>query len=73
MGDGAGNSMKLSIFSAMGVGVLLAALLLVWEEVTITARGISSEADTVWFTVFSLLAILIYSLAILMAPDNEKE
>jgi len=63
--------MKLTLFSAMGLGVILAALLLVWEEVSITARGISSEASTFWFTTFSLLAILIYSIAVLRAPDNE--
>ncbi|MEM0117826.1 MAG: hypothetical protein QXX17_01930 [Conexivisphaerales archaeon] len=62
--------MKLTIFSAMGLGVLFAALLLIWEEVSITTRGISSEASTFWFTAFSLLAIAIYSVAVLAAPDN---
>lgn len=63
--------MKLSVFSAMGIGVILAALLLIWEEVSVTTRGMASFASTFWFTALSLIAIMIYSVAVMKAPDNE--
>lgn len=62
--------MRLSMFRAMGLGVLLAALFLVWEEVDLTLHGVGTFGDTVWFTVFSLLAIAIFSILVLRSPDN---
>ncbi|MDG6933159.1 MAG: hypothetical protein JRN68_00505 [Nitrososphaerota archaeon] len=63
--------MKFTLFSAMALGVLLAAMLLVWEEVGITLRGSSSFSNALWFTVFSLLAILVFVVFMARAPDND--
>jgi len=63
--------MRFTAFSAMAVGVLLAAMLLVWEEVGITVRGSSSVSNTFWFTIFSLGAIALFAYMMMKAPDND--
>lgn len=63
--------MKVTMFGAMGIGVALAAALLVWEEVSVTLHGYGTFAQTLPFTVFSLLAILLFAIFILRAPDND--
>lgn len=60
----------LTMFRAMSIGLLAAALLLVWEELSVTLHGSATLGQTIWFTVFSLAALLIFYIAILKAPDN---
>ncbi|MEM0120200.1 MAG: hypothetical protein QW514_07475 [Thermoprotei archaeon] len=62
--------MKLTMFRAMGLGVLFAAVFLAWLEIDLTLRGAGSFRDTFWFTLFSLIAIAIFSLLVLRSPDN---
>lgn len=63
--------MRLSMFGAMGLGVLLAALFLVWLELDLTLKGMGVFGQTVWFTVFSVLAIAVFVALVARAPDND--
>ncbi len=62
--------MKLTMFRAMGLGVVMAAIFLAWLEVDLTLRGLGALRDTLWFTVFSLVAIAVFGILVLRAPDN---
>jgi len=62
---------KLSMFGAMTLGVVLAAILLVWEEFSVTLHGEASFYPTLGFTSLSLLAILLFAVLMLKAPDND--
>ncbi|MEM0075587.1 MAG: hypothetical protein QXT39_06610 [Conexivisphaerales archaeon] len=63
--------MKISMYRAMGIGMLLAALLLVWEELSVTLHGAATFSSTFWFTLFSIIAMIIFAYAIHIAPDND--
>lgn len=64
--------MRITMFGAMGIGVVFAALLLAWEEVSVTLHGYGTFAQTLPFTLFSLLAILLFGIFVLRAPDNDS-
>lgn len=71
MGNSAGvPALKLSMFNAIGIGLLVAALLLVWEGLSVMLHGEASFSQTFWFTMFSIVALAIFALAMLKAPDN---
>jgi hypothetical protein len=54
----------------MGLGVVFAALLLVWEEVSVTVHGVATFNNTFWFTLFSLSALALFAYMVFKAPDN---
>lgn len=62
--------MKLTMFGAMGLGLILAALFLAWMELDLTFRGLGTFRDVAPFTLFSLIAILVFALMVARAPDN---
>lgn len=63
--------MKLTMFGAMGLGVALASLFLLWLELSLTFKGQGVFAETVWFTALSLTAIALFVAVVLRAPDND--
>jgi hypothetical protein len=45
------------MFNAIGVGLQVAALLLVWEELSVMLHGEASFSQTFWSTMFSIVAL----------------